>query len=77
MPRRDLQPRDCRPHRLEEAVIVAVIAAVMFALALLLHVSGLSLGPLDATFFELAGLLCVALYLAGVGTTMRGRLRRR
>ena len=50
--------------------------AVLFAIALLLHLSGLSLGPLDVTFFELAGLVAVALHLAGVGASFRGRVRR-
>jgi hypothetical protein len=60
----------------EEAIITAIIAAVLFAIALLLHLSGLSLGPLDVTFFELAGLVAVALHLAGVGASFRGRVRR-
>jgi hypothetical protein len=63
-------------HRHEEAVITAIIAAVLFAIALLLHLGGLSLGPLDATFFELAGLIAAALHLAGIGTSYRGRVRR-
>ena len=65
-----------RHHRFEEAIITAIIAAVLFAIALLLHLSGLSLGPLDVTFFELAGLVAVALHLAGVGASFRGRVRR-
>lgn len=65
-----------RHHRFEEAIITAIIAAVLFVIALLLHLSGLSLGPLDVTFFELAGLVAVALHLAGVGASYRGRVRR-
>ncbi len=61
----------------EEAVITAIVAAVLFAIALLLHLAGLSLGPLDTTFFMLAGLVAAALHLAGIGTTYRGRVRRR
>ena len=64
-------------HRLEDAVITAIVAAVLFVIALLLHLSGLSLGPLDVTFFELAGLVAVALHLAGIGAAYRGRVRRR
>ena len=60
----------------EEAIITAIVAAVLFVIALLLHLSGLSLGPLDATFFELAGLVAVALHLAGIGASFRGRVRR-
>ncbi len=48
--------------------MTAIIGAVLLAIALLLHLATLSLGPLDVTFFELAGLLAVALHLAGVGT---------
>ena len=73
---RDLRGRDCDPHRLEEAVITAIIAAVLFAIALLLHLGGLSLGPLDVTFFELAGLIAAALHLAGIGASYRSRARR-
>ena len=64
-------------HRSWEAVITAIVAAVLFAVALLLHLSGLSLGPLDTTFFWLAGLVCVALHLAGIGTSRRAYARRR
>ncbi|MGZ8750904.1 MAG: hypothetical protein ACXWYP_08515 [Pseudonocardia sp.] len=64
-------------HQLKEAVITAIVAAVLFAIALLLHLSGLALGPLDTTFFWLAGLVAVALHMAGVGTSYRGRVRRR
>jgi hypothetical protein len=74
-PRRDLGRPDCR-HRYEEAVITAIIAAVLFAIALVLHLAGLSLGPLDSTFFMLGGLIAAALHLAGIGTTYRGRVRR-
>ena len=56
-----------------EAVITAIIAAVLFGIALLLHLAGLSLGPLDVTFFELAGLTAAALHLAGIGTSYRRR----
>jgi hypothetical protein len=61
----------------EEAVITAIVAAVLFAIALVLHLAGLSLGPLDVTFFQLAGLLCVGLHLAGIGTSRRVYARRR
>ena len=50
---------------------------MLFAVALLLHLSGLALGPLDTTFFWLAGLVCVALHLAGIGTSRRAYARRR
>jgi hypothetical protein len=60
----------------EEAVLTAIVAAVLFGIALLLHLAGLALGPLDSTFFMLAGLVAAALHLAGVGTTLRHRVRR-
>ena len=47
---------------------------MLFAIALVLHLAGLSLGPLDVTFFELAGLVAVALHLAGIGATRRKAL---
>lgn len=75
MPQRDLR-RESSDHRPEEAVISAIAAAVLFAIALLLHVSGQALGPLDVTFFELAGLIAAALHLAGIGSARRSRARR-
>jgi hypothetical protein len=70
-------PEILRRHRPEEAVISAIVAAVLFAVALLLHLANLSLGPLDVTFFQLAGLVAVALHLAGIGSTRRSYARRR
>jgi hypothetical protein len=64
-------------HQLKEAVITAIVAAVLFAIALLLHLANLSLGPLDVIFFELAGLVAVALHMAGIGAAYRTRARRR
>ncbi len=55
--------------------MTAIVGAVLLAVALLLHLANLSLGPLDATFFELAGLLAIALHLAGVGTRRPARRR--
>ncbi|HEX8758968.1 MAG: hypothetical protein M3186_16045 [Actinomycetota bacterium] len=55
--------------------MLAIVAAILFALALVLHLAGVALGPLDATAFMLAGLLCLALQLAGVGAGMRSRSR--
>ena len=64
-----------RHHHHKEAVITAIIAAVLFGIALILHVAGLSLGPLDYVFFMLAGLISAALHLAGIGTAYRSRVR--
>jgi hypothetical protein len=54
----------------------AIAAAVLFTIALLLHVAGQALGPLDATFFMLAGLIAAALHLAGIGSNRPARVRR-
>jgi hypothetical protein len=59
----------------QEVVITAIASAVLFAVALVLHLAGLALGPLDVTAFLLAGLLLAALHLAGVGTARRTRRR--
>lgn len=77
MPACDLARPDCGFPSIKEATITAIAAAVLFAIALILHLAGLSLGPLDETAFLLAGLLLVALHLAGVGTSRPSRSRRR
>ena len=51
----------------------AIIAAVLFALALLFELIGQSFGPVITV--ATAGLLCVALHMAGAGTVWRGRGR--
>lgn len=59
--------------------MTAIIAAVLFGLALLFQLLGLSLSIIGANVLITAGLLCVALHLAGVGTgvRVRGYTRRR
>jgi hypothetical protein len=60
--------------------MLAIIAAILFAIALIFQLAGTTLGT-HITFdtFLAAGLLCVALHLAGVGvgTTWTTRRRRR
>jgi hypothetical protein len=56
--------------------MLAIIAAVLFAIALLLDLTGAGLGPISAMTLVIAGLLCLALHLAGVLGEWRGRLRR-
>lgn len=52
----------------------AIIAAVIFGLALILDLADASLGStIDGGTLLTAGLLCVALHLAGVGASARGR----
>jgi hypothetical protein len=53
--------------------MTAIIAAVLFGLALLLQLLGTSIGIIGPEILTTAGLLCVALHLAGVGSTVRRR----
>ncbi len=53
--------------------MLAIIAAVLFGLALLLDLINQSLGTVVTTgTLTLAGLLCVALHLTGFGVRGRG-----
>lgn len=56
--------------------MVAIIGAVLFGLALLFQLAGISLPVLTVDVLTTAGLLCVALHLAGIGTSRRTRARR-
>jgi hypothetical protein len=53
--------------------MTAIIAAVLFALALLFQLANLSVSVITAEVLITAGLLCVALHLAGVGNSVRVR----
>jgi hypothetical protein len=53
--------------------VSAIIAAVLFAIALIFQLAGLSFSIINATVLVTAGLLCIALHLAGVGSTTRVR----
>lgn len=57
--------------------MTAIVAAVLFGIALLMHLANFSFGQLDSTFFMLAGLVAAALHLAGIGTAYRSRRVRR
>jgi hypothetical protein len=58
--------------------VFAIIAAILFALALLFELTGTTIGTkITAGTLTTAGLLCVALHLAGVLTSWRGRWYRR
>lgn len=59
--------------------MVAIIAAVLFGLALLFQLLNISLSVITATVLITAGLLCVALHMAGVGpgVHVREHTRRR
>ncbi len=53
--------------------MVAIVAAVLFGLALIFQLAGVSLDIITSQVLVIAGLLCVALHLAGVGTRRRVR----
>jgi hypothetical protein len=55
----------------------AILAAVLFALALIFDLTRTGLGDITANTLVIAGLLCVALHLAGIATAWRGRRWRR
>jgi hypothetical protein len=59
--------------------VTAIIAAVLFGLALLFQLANISLSIITAEVLVTAGLLCVALHLAGIGNSVRvrGYTRRR
>lgn len=58
--------------------MLAIVAAVLFGLALIFDLAGFSLAVITSGILVTAGLLCLALYLAGIGsrTVSRGRSRR-
>jgi hypothetical protein len=51
----------------KETTMLAIVAAVLFLIALIFELASVTLGPLGALVFITAGLLCLALQLAGVG----------
>jgi hypothetical protein len=53
--------------------VTAIIAAVLFGLALLFQLLNVSISVITADVLITAGLLCVALHLAGVGSAVRVR----
>jgi hypothetical protein len=56
----------------------AILAAVLFGLALIFDLANTNLGStINSGTLVTAGLLCVALHLAGIGTVLRGRMGRR
>jgi len=59
--------------------MLAVVAAVLFGLALLFELAGISVEVITSSLLVTAGLLCLALYFAGVGSrqvTYHRRTRR-
>jgi hypothetical protein len=54
--------------------VFAIIAAVIFALSLILDLADASLGTvITGGTLLVAGLLCMALHMAGVGAGVRGK----
>jgi len=54
--------------------MLAIIAAVLFVIAFILNAAGTSVPTIFTPFsLMLAGLACLALHLAGVGTSWRVR----
>jgi len=50
----------------------AIIAAVAFAIALIIDLAKADIGISSGTFVTI-GLLCLALHMAGLGAAVRGR----
>ncbi len=57
--------------------MVAIVAAVLFGLALIFELAGYSVSVVTPTTLSTAGLLCIALHLAGIGTSRPARRSRR
>jgi hypothetical protein len=55
--------------------MTAIVAAVLFGLALIFELAGISINILTDQVLITAGLLCVALHLAGVGSRSWSRTR--
>jgi hypothetical protein len=51
----------------KEITMLAIVAAVLFLVALVFELGSLVFGPVGGAVFVTAGLLCLALQLAGVG----------
>ena len=56
--------------------MLAIVAAVLFALALIFDLARISVEILTSQFLVTAGLLCLALYLAGIGSRTLSTRRR-
>lgn len=57
--------------------MIAIVAAVLFGLALIFELAGYSVSVVTPTTLSTAGLLCIALHLAGIGTSRPARRSRR
>lgn len=52
--------------------MLAIVAAVLFLIALIFQLASIGLGVVSSTVLVTAGLLCLALHLAGIGGRIRG-----
>lgn len=68
-------PGPITPDR--EAVVLAYISAALCAIAVVLDVADLRVGPLTPGVFVAAALLCLSLHVAGVGVREREPVRGR
>jgi hypothetical protein len=57
--------------------MLAVVAAVLFGLALLFELVGISFQMITSSLLVTAGLFCLALYFAGIGSRQVTYGRRR
>jgi hypothetical protein len=58
--------------------MLAIVGAIIFGIALVLALIGYGIGPLNVITFITAGLLCLALHMAGIGAgSMRSWRRSR
>lgn len=53
--------------------MIAIVAAVLFVLALIFQIAGFALGPIGWQVLVTAGLLCMALHMAGIGSRSYSR----
>jgi hypothetical protein len=56
--------------------MLAILAAVLFAIALIMDLADAAIG-VSTSAFLFAGLLCLALHMAGVGSALPSRNGRR
>ena len=56
--------------------MLAIVAAVLFGLALLFDLAGISIEVITSSLLVTAGLFCLALYFAGVGSRQVSYRRR-
>jgi hypothetical protein len=71
------RPAQNAAELIRETTMLAIVAAVLFAIALILDLTIGAIGPIGVIGFIAAGLLCLSLQLAGVGAGFRSSRRSR